>query len=140
MPDKKSILLIHPPLAKPCEPPPGLARLAGAEFRSDDMHDTALFAAETVELDAEIPAILLHLAYLPRGTLADDGDALEIALVLHAELHVFPRGFRLPAAEVLEAYQQGDRLVLLENLLEARQELLIIGFSEFTARSERVEV
>ena len=30
MSDKKSILLIHPPLAKPCEPPAGLARLAGA--------------------------------------------------------------------------------------------------------------
>ena len=29
MPDKKSILLIHPPLAKPGEPPAGIARLAG---------------------------------------------------------------------------------------------------------------
>ena len=29
MPDKKSILLIHPPMAKPCEPPPGIAKLAG---------------------------------------------------------------------------------------------------------------
>jgi radical SAM superfamily enzyme YgiQ (UPF0313 family) len=28
--DKKSILLIHPPLSKPCEPPPGIAKLAGA--------------------------------------------------------------------------------------------------------------
>jgi len=28
--DKQSILLIHPPLAKPCEPPAGIARLAGA--------------------------------------------------------------------------------------------------------------
>ena len=27
---KKSILLIHPPVAKPCEPPAGVARLAGA--------------------------------------------------------------------------------------------------------------
>ncbi len=27
---KKMILLIYPPVAKPCEPPPGLARLAGA--------------------------------------------------------------------------------------------------------------
>ncbi len=25
-----SVLLIHPPVSKPCEPPPGLARLAGA--------------------------------------------------------------------------------------------------------------
>jgi len=30
MTDKKSILLIHPPLAKACEPPAGIARLAGA--------------------------------------------------------------------------------------------------------------
>lgn len=29
MTDKKSILLIHPPLAKACEPPAGIARLAG---------------------------------------------------------------------------------------------------------------
>jgi hypothetical protein len=29
VPDKKSILLIHPPLAKPGEPPAGIARLAG---------------------------------------------------------------------------------------------------------------
>jgi len=28
--DKLSILLIHPPIAKPCEPPAGIARLAGA--------------------------------------------------------------------------------------------------------------
>lgn len=28
--DKKSILLIHPPVSKPCEPPAGLAKLAGA--------------------------------------------------------------------------------------------------------------
>jgi hypothetical protein len=28
MSDKRSILLIHPPIAKPCEPPAGLARLA----------------------------------------------------------------------------------------------------------------
>ncbi len=27
---KKSILLIHPPIAKPCEPPSGIAKLAGA--------------------------------------------------------------------------------------------------------------
>ncbi len=30
MPSSKSILLIHPPVAKPCEPPAGVARLAGA--------------------------------------------------------------------------------------------------------------
>ena len=30
MPGRKSILLIHPPLSKPCEPPPGLAKLSGA--------------------------------------------------------------------------------------------------------------
>ena len=30
MSDKQSILLIHPPVAKPCEPPAGIARLAGA--------------------------------------------------------------------------------------------------------------
>jgi len=30
MSDKKSILLIHPPISKPCEPPPGIAKLAGA--------------------------------------------------------------------------------------------------------------
>jgi hypothetical protein len=30
MSDKQSILLIHPPVAKPCEPPAGLARLAWA--------------------------------------------------------------------------------------------------------------
>jgi hypothetical protein len=30
MPSKKSILLIHPPVAKPSEPPAGVARLAGA--------------------------------------------------------------------------------------------------------------
>ena len=30
MPEKHSILLIHPPVAKPCEPPAGLARLAWA--------------------------------------------------------------------------------------------------------------
>lgn len=30
MTDKKSILLIHPPVAKPCEPPAGIARLAWA--------------------------------------------------------------------------------------------------------------
>jgi len=29
MADKQSILLIHPPVAKPCEPPAGIARLAG---------------------------------------------------------------------------------------------------------------
>ncbi len=28
--DEKSILLIHPPLSKPCEPPAGIAKLAGA--------------------------------------------------------------------------------------------------------------
>lgn len=28
--EKKSVLFIHPPLAKPCEPPAGLAKLAGA--------------------------------------------------------------------------------------------------------------
>ena len=28
--DKPSVLLIHPPVAKPCEPPAGVARLAGA--------------------------------------------------------------------------------------------------------------
>ena len=27
---KPSIFLIHPPVAKPCEPPAGIARLAGA--------------------------------------------------------------------------------------------------------------
>lgn len=27
---RKSVLLIHPPVVRPCEPPPGLARLAGA--------------------------------------------------------------------------------------------------------------
>lgn len=27
---KKSILLVHPPVSKPCEPPPGIARLSGA--------------------------------------------------------------------------------------------------------------
>jgi hypothetical protein len=30
MPSKKAILLIQPPVAKPCEPPAGVARLAGA--------------------------------------------------------------------------------------------------------------
>jgi len=30
MANKQSILLIHPPVAKPCEPPAGIARLAGA--------------------------------------------------------------------------------------------------------------
>ena len=30
MPDQKTILLIHPPVSKPCEPPAGLARLAWA--------------------------------------------------------------------------------------------------------------
>ncbi len=30
MSDKKTILLIHPPISKPCEPPPGLAKLIGA--------------------------------------------------------------------------------------------------------------
>ena len=30
MSDIKSILLIHPPISKPCEPPPGIAKLAGA--------------------------------------------------------------------------------------------------------------
>ncbi len=30
MANKQSILLIHPPIAKPCEPPAGIARLAGA--------------------------------------------------------------------------------------------------------------
>lgn len=30
MTEKKSILLVYPPLAKPCEPPAGIARLAGA--------------------------------------------------------------------------------------------------------------
>jgi hypothetical protein len=29
VPGSKSILLIHPPLSKPCEPPPGIAKLAG---------------------------------------------------------------------------------------------------------------
>lgn len=36
MTDKKSILLIHPPLAKVCEPPAGIARLAGALKRSGE--------------------------------------------------------------------------------------------------------
>ena len=30
MTSKKSILLIHPPVSKPCEPPAGLALLSGA--------------------------------------------------------------------------------------------------------------
>ena len=30
MTDKKTILLIHPPISKPCEPSPGIAKLAGA--------------------------------------------------------------------------------------------------------------
>lgn len=30
--DSKTVLLVHPPVAKPCEPPPGIARLSAALF------------------------------------------------------------------------------------------------------------
>lgn len=45
------MLLIHPPIAKPCEPPPGVAKLAGALNRSGvrctvlDLNITSLLAA-----------------------------------------------------------------------------------------------
>jgi hypothetical protein len=40
---EKSILLIHPPVAKPCEPPAGIARLAGA-LKSHDIACTVIDA------------------------------------------------------------------------------------------------
>ena len=50
-----SILLIHPPVSKPCEPPPGLARLAGV---------LAAAGATCRVWDASIEG-LLHLMNLP---------------------------------------------------------------------------
>src|SRR5210317_1660199 len=41
-----------------------LARLSGAEFRSDDMHYASLAAAITEQVEPELLAVLLHLPNL----------------------------------------------------------------------------
>ena len=50
-----------------------LARLAGAEFRADDMHYSALLATETVQIDTEVLAVLFHLPNLVGGAFAHHG-------------------------------------------------------------------
>jgi hypothetical protein len=52
------MILIHPPVAKPCEPPGGIARLAGALKRHGLKHSI---------LDANLEG-LLNLIHLPPGT------------------------------------------------------------------------
>src|SRR5690606_40679962 len=55
-----------------------LARLRRAELGTDDVHDAALPAEEAAQLDAELGAVRLELAYLPgRRRLADDVEILE---------------------------------------------------------------
>jgi hypothetical protein len=55
----------------------GLAWLRCAKLRSDDMYDATVGAVETVQLNAEFLAVLLHLSNLVRGVLANDGEVPE---------------------------------------------------------------
>lgn len=50
------------------------ARLGESLFRSDDVDDTLIFAAEFVERDAELGAVLFHLRQLRGGNRIGDGN------------------------------------------------------------------
>ncbi len=71
---EKSILLIHPPVAKPCEPPAGIARLAGA-LNSNDIDCTVI--------DANIEG-LYHLL----DNLEEPTDTWSRRAVRHLESHL----------------------------------------------------
>ena len=88
-----------------------LARLGRAELRADDVHDTAMLTAESVQLDAEVCAILFHLPHLLRGAFADDGEILETRNRRRRRrvIHRREREIGPPYLETVLA-QQGERL------------------------------
>jgi hypothetical protein len=68
------ILLVHPPVAKPCEPPPGIARLAGAL----NAHGVSCEV-----LDASLEGLLYLM-----GQARPDGDRWTGRAVTHLEDHL----------------------------------------------------
>ena len=91
---KPSVLLIHPPVAKPCEPPAGVARLAGALEAAGvacRVYDASLDGILTL-IDAPIPAAdtwsrrarrhrEAHLAALREPGLYGQGDRYKRAVM-----------------------------------------------------------
>jgi hypothetical protein len=88
MANKKSILLIYPPVAKPCEPPAGIARMAGA-LRADGV-DCRVY-------DASLDGILDLLRYPVEAE-----DTWSRRALKH-------RGANLEALRAPELYRNRDR-------------------------------
>ncbi len=55
----------------------GFAGLGRAELGPDDVHDATVIAVDTVQLQAEVVAVLLQCTYLLGRSLADDREVLE---------------------------------------------------------------
>ena len=54
-----------------------LAGLRSAEFGTDDVHDSAVVAVESVQLEAELAAVVLHRDDLSGRTFSNDFQVLE---------------------------------------------------------------
>ncbi|MFZ5798176.1 MAG: B12-binding domain-containing radical SAM protein [Thermodesulfobacteriota bacterium] len=99
------MLLIHPPVAKPCEPPAGIARLAGA-LRGAGFSCTLL--------DANLEGQLFLLASRPKATdtwsrRADRAAAANLAELRRPELYSAPDRYRRAVADLNRVLEMAGR-------------------------------
>ena len=71
-----------------------------------------------------------------QDTLANDGDAFKVVLVLHAEAEVVQCGVQVPAVKICQLQQYRNSTVHLDEFLQARKECLVVCMAELAAEEE----
>jgi len=126
------VLLIHPPVVRPCEPPPGLARLAGALTRSGIAHEL---------IDANLEALRWLCGRTPdandtwtRRAVGQAGQNLE--LLTRPEIYRSPERYRqavFALNRVLDMNGRGRKIHV--SLTDYRDEVLSPARSSDLIRS-----